>query len=288
MVEEKHDDAEDAHQSNSSSIMDKWNGLSLGVKAAALISLVLLLGFVAMSTIGEDQEDAVAKDSKSAPTVETVVMTETIGFSTDTKEDPNRPEGETTVTRSGVVGSARVTYDVYSDGNKIEVKREVLKDPVTENVTIGTKPKPITSVPRDALRVGQFNVAPMAEKVAVADRYLNENKLKGPGLPWQDPKWLVGEIETWLKENKGSENNYVEWEFGNRVTEWKRAELARKAVTLPLGSSMDDARALLGPPSDSRSTNIPGQSAMDYLYYGPLGNRIELIYSAGQLEIVNG
>ena len=287
MEEEKQDDAEDAHRSSISSVMDRWNGLSLGVKAAVLVSLVLLVGVVVMSTANMGEKDIAAKETKPAPTAKTIVNTETIGFSTDTKKDPNRPEGETTVTRPGVMGSAKVTYDVYSDGRKIVVEHEVLKEPVTEKVIVGTKPKPITNISWDVLRVGQFEIAPMTEKVAVAERYLNENKLKGPGLPWQDPKWLVGEIEAWLKENKDSENNYLEWEFANRVTEWKREELARKAITLSLGSSMEEAKALLGEPSDTRSTNLPGQSVMDYLYYGPLGDRIELVFSAGQLETIN-
>ncbi len=288
LVEEKEDDAKDSHQSNINSVMNRWNGLSLAVKVAVLASVVLLVGVVAMSMANTGDKEVVTKEAKPAPIAETVVTTEAIGFSTDTQEDPNRLEGETTVTKAGAMGSARVTYDVYSDGRKIEVKREILKDPVTEHVLIGTKPKPITNVSWDVLRVEQFEAAPMTEKVAVAERYLNENKLKGPGLPWQDPKWLVGKIETWLSENKDSGNNYLEWEFGNRVSEWKREELARKAVTLPLGSSMDEAKALLGPPSDTRSTNLPGQSVMDYLYYGPLGDRIELIYSGGQLEGVKG
>ncbi len=291
MVEEKQDDADDTkdkRQSNISSIMNKWNGLSLAVKVAALASIALLVGVAAMSMADSGDKEIVTNETKPPPTAETVIATEAIGFSTDTKEDPNRLEGETTVTRPGVIGSARVTYDVYSDGRKIEVKREIIKDPVTENVTVGTKPQPITNVSWDVLRVEQFEAAPMTEKVSVAERYVNENKLKGPGLPWQDPKWLVSEIEAWLNENKDSGNNYLEWEFGNRVTEWKREELARKAVTLPLGSSMDEAKSLLGPPNDTRSTNLPGQSVMDYLYYGPLGDRIELIFSAGQLEGVKG
>lgn len=284
-MEEKENDAKN-HSSAASSLVDRGKRLGLGLNVWTLAILILLLGVVII--FAGNKRHVSGNDSKIAPTVKTVVATEAVGFTTDTKEDSNLLEGETTITKPGAMGKAKVTYKLYSNGRKFEVKRKVLKEPVTEEVLIGTKPRPLTDVSWDFLKVRQFNIAPMAEKLAVADRYLNENNLKGSDVPWQEPQWLVSKMQTLAKDTQGSENKRLEWEFGNRISEWKRQELSRKVSTIAQGASTDEVIAVLGEPNTTRTSERPDSATQEHFYYGPIGDPIELIFSAGRLQrIIN-
>lgn len=79
------------------------------------------------------------------PVKETVIRTETIevAFATETKENPNLPEGEQRVVQAGQNGLEEITYqETLIDGvltETIEVAREIVQAPVTQIIEVGTK-----------------------------------------------------------------------------------------------------------------------------------------------------
>ena len=281
-MSEEQNDSQEESRPTSHAKDGFWSGLGLPLKLAVLaLAAVVAVGLVLAFAGGEDP-DTGAAGTLAKPKAKTVTETETIGYSTRTKEDPKRAEHEREIRRAGVVGKVKVTYNVYSDGREIEIKRRVLKDPVDQVVVVGTKGRSLTKRSWEGLRVADFTQASAKQKAAVADRYLNEKKLKKPNLPWQDPNWLVGEMDRWVGENPGSEEKRLDWEFGYRVAEWKREQTGIKIEKIELGASIEDVKAVLGEPSASRRTTTDG-TMMDYFYYGPVGDRDELVFSSGSL-----
>jgi hypothetical protein len=69
-------------------------------------------------------------------------VTETIPFETKTIEDPQLLEGEEIVQTAGVAGEARIKYAITELGGAVVEKRvlnrEVLREPVTQVVAVGT------------------------------------------------------------------------------------------------------------------------------------------------------
>jgi resuscitation-promoting factor RpfB len=76
-------------------------------------------------------------------TKQTVTETEAIAFTTTRVNDTTLAKGTTKVRTHGVAGVRTLTYEVtYTDGvqtNKVLVRSEVTKQPVTEVVAVGTK-----------------------------------------------------------------------------------------------------------------------------------------------------
>lgn len=79
----------------------------------------------------------ISRDASSKTTV-----TETIPFETKTVEDPNLLEGEEIVQTAGVAGEARIKYAITELGGAVVekrvLKREVISEPVTQVVAVGT------------------------------------------------------------------------------------------------------------------------------------------------------
>lgn len=78
--------------------------------------------------------------------VKKVTETESVAYQTQTKKSNNMTVGTSKVTRQGVNGEKKVTYQVtYVDGkedSRKAVKEEIIKEPVDKIITQGTKPKP--------------------------------------------------------------------------------------------------------------------------------------------------
>lgn len=68
----------------------------------------------------------------------TVEETEEILFETARVDDAKLPIGTEVVEREGVNGKVKVTYEIVEE-ERIEVAREVIKEPVMELVRVGTK-----------------------------------------------------------------------------------------------------------------------------------------------------
>lgn len=259
-----------------------WSALSVPVRVGVLV-LAALLAVVLVKVLVGARAPAPKNSLEGNDVFKTVVETEPISFDSIEKKDPARPEGETEKAREGIVGIAKATYKVYAGGRKIEVGRKVIKEPVSELVIVGSKPRPILNLSWDELTVGLFDKAPGPERVAVADRFLNEKGLKGKSGPWQDPNWLVAEMEKWVKTQDDAQSKRLEWELGYRVNDWKHEQFLAKLKTLKAGSTIEEAKALLGDPDNTRFTESDG-SRVDYLYYGPVGDREELVFSGGQYQ----
>jgi uncharacterized protein YabE (DUF348 family) len=77
----------------------------------------------------------------------TAEATEAVPFETLTTEDAGMPKGEKKVTQAGVAGTLNKSFKlVLVDGREASrtlVSQSVSTQPVTEKVTVGTKPKPV-------------------------------------------------------------------------------------------------------------------------------------------------
>lgn len=87
--------------------------------------------------------------------VSEVPVTSAIPFERVETPDPNAFEGDETVTSPGVPGEQVTTYRVtVTDGvqtGKEELSSEVIREPVAEQVTVGTKARPANSPTADGL-----------------------------------------------------------------------------------------------------------------------------------------
>jgi len=83
----------------------------------------------------------------SVQTVERVTYTQSIPFSTEQVKDSSLYVGETRVTREGSAGERLITADVtYQNGyekNRDILTEEVVSEPVSKIVAVGTKEKPV-------------------------------------------------------------------------------------------------------------------------------------------------
>lgn len=78
--------------------------------------------------------------------VEKITETESIPYKTENVSSSSMNKGTSKVTRAGVNGQKEVVYEVtYVDGveeSRVKVEEKVIKEPVNQIVTVGTKEKP--------------------------------------------------------------------------------------------------------------------------------------------------
>ena len=78
--------------------------------------------------------------------VEKVTEIEEIPYKTENVSSSSMDKGTSKVTRAGVNGQKEVVYEVtYVDGveeSRVKVDEKILKEPVNQIVTVGTKAKP--------------------------------------------------------------------------------------------------------------------------------------------------
>lgn len=74
---------------------------------------------------------------------------EVIDYQTVTTDDPNMNQGQNKVTKEGVEGEKSVVYQVVTvDGveeSRAPLREEIVREPVTREVTRGTKPLPVSA-----------------------------------------------------------------------------------------------------------------------------------------------
>lgn len=122
-----------------------------------LITIFILIGVTAPSSSADQQSQTQQPSSSQSapqapqPVTKEVTETSVIPFTTQTKDDPSLPQGQTSVAQQGVNGQKTTIYEVtYFDGK--ETGRTVKSDtvttqPVTQIVNNGTyvAPAPQTS-----------------------------------------------------------------------------------------------------------------------------------------------
>lgn len=88
-----------------------------------------------------DNTPAVAVRTKEA-----VTELEKIAYDTNQVADSNQYKGVTIVVSDGIYGEKEVSYDVYKENgivtNKVATAENILKEPVTKQVKVGTKARP--------------------------------------------------------------------------------------------------------------------------------------------------
>ena len=151
-------------------------GMKIVIEKPCLVTVVsdgeekdVRVGFVSVSQAVKAAGVKIGEDDIVSPSVDTVVEdgmkiaigrvtteerteTEIIAYSTVTKESSSYLSGTRKVTTEGENGSKEVTYvDTFVDGELVEstVKdEEVIKDPVDEVVTVGTREVVAASAPK--------------------------------------------------------------------------------------------------------------------------------------------
>lgn len=135
-----------------------------GSTVADLLSLIGI-------TLGENDyvepsEETVAQNGMSITVfrteIKTITVTESVKYSTQTKEDSSLSVGESKVLTKGVNGEKEVSYEVtYVNGKEVsrkEISSKVIKDAVTEVKAVGTgnsQVEPNGVVSRNGYTVGQ-------------------------------------------------------------------------------------------------------------------------------------
>jgi hypothetical protein len=100
-----------------------------------------------MTTAAPPAAAAPPTTTAPSPTVEltkeTVIEEEEIAYSTRRVNDSSLPKGTTRVRTRGVVGLKRITYEVtYANGvetDRTKIREQVIRQPVTRVVAVGTK-----------------------------------------------------------------------------------------------------------------------------------------------------
>jgi resuscitation-promoting factor RpfB len=133
--------------------MARVGPIRAGLLIAAIFAPLLLLMCCGLGAVGVLTGEEVPAPSDSPPAspspateVRTVSETEEIPFPEETVDDPSLPEGIEEVRVSGRMGTKRLTYEVtLIDGTENDrrlVSEEIIREPVTEVVAIGTQPSP--------------------------------------------------------------------------------------------------------------------------------------------------
>lgn len=132
--------------------LKSWYGGLSKTGKVAIVSVATLLTLGTIGTLAKPdtstQQDDIPKvqsAATSAPviTYKEVTETETVPFEKTTQNDLSRDAGTSTVTTLGVNGIRTKTYKVtQTDGketDRVEVKNEITKQPISEVTSVGTR-----------------------------------------------------------------------------------------------------------------------------------------------------